>query len=218
MKFLTREQVRALDRIAIEDLGIRGTRLMENAGRGAAEIALGMPQRTGGTRVAVVAGPGNNGGDGFVVARHLARSGLRVRVLLVGAPRTPDARAMLGKIRRDSRVRISDGSGAKFERAAVAIDDADLVIDAVFGTGLDREIQGEMRAVLDRLGTAGVPILSLDIPSGLDANTGLPLGVAVRATATATFAAPKRGIVVTPGLSYAGEVHVVPIGTPADTP
>jgi NAD(P)H-hydrate epimerase len=208
MKFLTREQVRALDRIAIEELGIAGTTLMENAGRGAAAVARSLLAKRRGARVVVVAGTGNNGGDGFVVARHLARAGHRVRVLVQGEPRTDDARAMLKKIRANRRIAIA--------RATEPFGEADLVVDAVFGTGLDREVGGEPKKLLERIGAHAAPVLALDVPSGLDANTGSPLGVAVRAVATATFAAPKSGLVVTPGIGYAGAVHVVSIGTPAD--
>jgi len=208
VKFLTREQVRALDRIAIEDLGIAGTTLMENAGRGAAQVARAMLGKRRGARVAVVCGTGNNGGDGFVVARHLARAGHRVRVLVTGDPRTDDARAMLKKIRKAARIRI--------ENASAPLGEADLVVDAVFGTGLDREVKGDARALVERIGAARSPVLALDVPSGLDANTGRALGVAVRATVTATFAAPKSGLVVTPGIDFAGRLEVVSIGTPLE--
>jgi NAD(P)H-hydrate epimerase len=207
VRFLTREQVRTVDRIAIEELGIPGTTLMENAGRGAAEVARRMV-RARGARVTVVAGTGNNGGDGFVVARHLAASGAKVRVVCLGEPRTDDARAMLARIRRSRGVRI-EGAGA-------AIEPADLVVDAILGTGLDREPTGEARRAIERLAGVRAPVLALDVPSGLDADTGLPLGLAVRATATATFVAPKRGLVTTPGIDHAGAVHVVSIGTPAE--
>ncbi len=196
-----------LDRIAIEELGIAGLTLMENAGRGAAQVARRMV-RARGARVTVVAGTGNNGGDGFVVARHLAAAGVKVRVVCVGEPKTDDARAMLAKIRKKAGIRI--------EGPSAALEPADLTVDAVLGTGLDREPTGSARAAIDRIVASRAPILALDVPSGLDANTGHALGVAVRATATATFVAPKRGIVTTPGIDFAGIVHVVPIGTPAD--
>jgi NAD(P)H-hydrate epimerase len=210
---LTRHEVRELDRRASAEAGIPSLELMENAGHGATELVLArFPEAR---RVGIVCGTGNNGGDGFVVARLLTTHGCRVRVLLAG-----DAERLRGDALANSRAWVDAGGAiTSLDEASLAgldgaLADVELVIDALFGTGLARELVGLERAVVERINAAGKPTLALDLPSGIDADTGAPLGVAVRADLTATFAELKRGLCTPSGRAHAGEIQVVPIGIP----
>ena len=187
------EAMRALDRHTIETLGIPGELLMESAGRAVAQAVL----ERGARSVLVVCGAGNNGGDGLVAARHLRALGVDVRVQLVGEPRGAAA-AQLARARAFG-VPLAGG-------------DAELVVDAIFGTGLDREVTGAPAAAIRRINEAGRPVLAVDLPSGLDADTGQVLGVAVRAAETLTLGLPKPGLALEPGRSLAGRIRVARIG------
>jgi NAD(P)H-hydrate epimerase len=209
----TREAVRDVDRRAIEDRAIPSLVLMENAGRGAAEWLL--PRVRPGGRVLVLCGSGNNGGDGGVVARHLAGTGLAVRVVWFGDParRSPDAAAQ-HRILGLSGIDQVDGLDPDTLAAELAA--AEWIVDALLGTGLTREVEGPMRAVIEAVNASGRPVLALDLPSGLDADTGRPLGVAVRATATATFVGRKVGFDAPGASAYTGAVFSCGIGLPGD--
>jgi NAD(P)H-hydrate epimerase len=214
-RILSRAQMRAFDRHAIDACGVPGVVLMENAGRGATDVlereVLGGDAR--GRRVVVVAGLGNNGGDGFVLARHLLLRGADVRVLVVGDP---------ARFVGDARVNVDAFSalGRSFETVVLreplerALADADAIVDALFGTGLDRPIAGLFASVVEAINAASAPKLALDIPSGLDADTGQPLGVAVRADVTVTFAHRKLGLCTPRGAELAGRIVVADIGVP----
>lgn len=208
---LSRDQVRNLDRIAVERFGIPSIVLMENAGRGAAERLLARWPRP---RCLIVAGRGNNGGDGFVIARHLALAGLQPRVAVLGE---------LGDFRGPG------DAGVNFEviermglpiAAALPADlppllaDHDLVVDAILGTGVQGEVRGASRAAIEALNAAARDVLAVDLPSGLDCDTGRPLGEAVRARLTVTFAAMKRGLAEPAAREYCGAVEVAGIGCP----
>jgi NAD(P)H-hydrate epimerase len=210
------EEMRRLDRRAIAELGIAGATLMENAGRGAAEEILRLlPPRAAGraARVAIVCGKGGNAGDGFVVARWLKRRGCRPSVWLTAPPEEigGDAGVKLAELRRSGLrpIRVADD-------AAVAGDlgRADLVVDALLGTGARGAPGGLVARVIELINVSGRPVVALDIPSGLPADGGAPAGPAVRATLTVTFAGLKRGLVTGPGVDFAGRVTVVPIGIP----
>jgi NAD(P)H-hydrate epimerase len=205
--------MRELDRRASAEAGIPSLELMENAGHGAAELALSrFPDER---RVLVLAGLGNNGGDGYVVARLLTTHGREVRVLSLD-----DTARLRGDALANQRAWVDAGGAlAHLDDASLpvldtALAEADLVVDALFGTGLDRELGGLARTVVTRLNAAGKPVLALDLPSGLDADTGTVLGVAVRADVTVTFAGLKRGLCTPRGRAQAGEIHVIPIGIP----
>lgn len=212
----TAEEMRRLDRRAVEELGIPSATLMENAGRGAAAVVrayLGRIGRRRRPRVVIVCGKGGNAGDGFVVARHLRRAGIGVEVWLTTPPEeiTGDAGAMLARARRAGLRprRLED------ERAlADAVAGADLVVDALLGTGARGGPEGAVARAIEAINAGARPVVSLDIPSGLPADGGPPAGPAVRAAVTATFAGLKRGLVTGVGVDYAGEVVVVPIGIP----
>ncbi len=219
MAILMRKQVRSLDRIAVERFKIPSIVLMENAGRGATDSLLSrIPEMKSAPPVAIVAGRGNNGGDGFVVARHLSLRGFDVQVLLLGdvpAFRSPgDAGTNFAIVERLGLPVHAVSGPTDFERR---IDSAVVVVDAMLGTGLAGEVRGLIADCIDSL-NASTPhrrvLFALDIPSGLDCDTGEPLGRAVRATATATFAAMKPGLADGRAFPYTGPVDVVDIGAP----
>ena len=206
--------MRELDRTAIEEVGIAGTVLMEVAGRGCAEaVEELLPDGTAG-RVAVVCGKGNNGGDGFVAARHLKHAGHQVDVFLIADPE---------KLRGDAKLNkdILD----KLKQKVVALPDEatvkkldlsgyDVILDAVFGTGLSSEVRGPLAVAIGRINAAGVPVISVDIPSGISSDSGQVMGSAVRAAATVTFGYPKIGHVTYPGAAHTGDITIVDIGIP----
>ncbi len=212
----TAEEMRRLDRRATTGLGIAGTTLMENAGAGAArEIRLAFGALRG-KRVVVLCGKGNNGGDGFVVARHLRRGGARVQVFLLGRPTDGrgDAAVKLREFER-SRGRVSPVTGeAMLKEVEGALGGADLIVDALLGTGLTGPAEGLIARAIALINAAGRPVVALDLPSGLSSDAGQLLGPTVAATLTTTFAGLKRGLLLYPGATRAGKVRVVPIGIP----
>jgi len=216
---LPAEAVRELDRRAIEDFGVPGVVLMENAGRGAALLALEMLGASTGP-VVILAGRGNNGGDGFVIARHLANAGVATRTFVL-APFdkiTGDAALNLAIIRKlglpVTSVALEDDESPVTD----ALADAALVVDALLGTGTRGEVRGPFRRAIELINQARCPVLAIDIPSGLDADSGVVLGVAVNADATATFLAPKLGLTRADGPAHAGRVVLIDIGVSPDLP
>lgn len=215
---LTREQVRDLDRRAADGFGLPGLILMENAGRGCAELLMRLnPDRK---PVVVLCGPGNNGGDGFVMARHLDNRGWPVAVLAVLSDRqhAPDAAANFNVV-HDAGIPFTQQHPDHFgdpQRAFVrrTLDAAGWVVDALFGTGLSRPLGPPFDEIVAMANAAGNPVLAVDLPSGLDCDTGEPLGPTVRAAHTATFVAPKRGFLNPAARAWTGEVHVIDIGAP----
>ena len=212
---VTADEMRALDRWTIEH-GTPGHVLMERAGAGATQVLRERLSRTN-APVVIVAGRGNNGGDGFVVARRLKRARVPVEVWLLGRPedvRGDAARALAAwkRVRGTTHLLVEgelDRLRARLARAAA-------VVDALFGTGLNAPVEGLAAAVVDAINACGAPVLAVDIASGLSADTGLPLGTAVRATVTATFALPKIGQLVYPGVAHTGLLAVVDIGIPPE--
>ncbi len=216
---LSRAQMRAYDRYAIETCHVPGVVLMENAGRGAADVAARvLAGGLNGARVVVVCGAGNNGGDGFVVARHLWSRGADVRVFLAGSPERVfgDARinhdAYLDLGGQVTVVRPTDDMILSELEAALGL--ADLVVDALFGTGLDRQIAAPMAEIIAAINRAPGRRLALDIPSGLDADSGAPLGTCVEAHDTVCFGHLKVGLLTPQGARFAGRVHVCDLGVP----
>jgi NAD(P)H-hydrate epimerase len=216
---LSRAQMRGLDTYAIEQCGVPSIVLMENAGRGATDVLVRelLSGEARGARVVVLAGTGNNGGDGFVVARHLLTRGADPIVVVVGDERrlSPDAAANLAAWRGlggPARAVTPDEDVAWVPEA---LRGARVVVDALFGTGLDRPIAGWFAQIVRALNASAVARFAVDLPSGLDADTGAPLGVAIEARVTATFAHPKLGLLTPQGAKIAGRVHVVDIGVPA---
>ncbi len=242
---LSRGQMRAFDKCAIESCQVPGVVLMENAGRGAADVLSAMiaawPRKARGAlarraifpvrhvrapgqpadypleaRVVIVCGTGNNGGDGFVVARHHRARGADVTVVLTG-----QAEKVTGEARINHDAFIDLGGpcielpeGAPIETLVAELETADIVVDAIFGTGLDRPIRGHLVAVIEAVNASRARTVALDIPSGLDADSGSPLGTAVLADDTVTFGHLKVGLLTPDGARLAGRVHVVDLGVP----
>jgi NAD(P)H-hydrate epimerase len=210
---LTREQSRRVDQIAVEQYGFSGLVLMENAGRGAADVLcrLGIDGP-----VAVCCGRGNNAGDGFVLARHLDLRGHRVRVLLWAAPEelTPDAAAnfhILAKTDVPIEVLVAEIDP---QRLSPLLDGAAWIVDALLGTGARGEPRPPLDSIIDRLNAAAAPKLAIDLPSGLDCDTGRPARHTIRAAETCTFVAAKRGFFEPAAAPYVGRLHVLDIGVP----
>ena len=215
MKIVTAEQMRDLDRRAIQERGIPGLTLMENAGRAVAEAAARIAEHSADRPIVIICGTGNNGGDGFVAARHLTEMGRKVQVLLVGARNAVggDAEANLLRLHE---VGVSATEVTEAEPVAVACHRAGLVVDAILGTGLSGKVHGLIGEVIDAVKTCGCRVLAVDVPSGLDADTGEPLGLAVQAEETVTMGLPKIGMIQYPAADACGEVIVDSIGFPED--
>ena len=219
---LSRAQMRAFDARAIDVAHVPSLVLMENAGRGAAERILELARTRGERkrRVVIVCGTGNNGGDGFVVARHLLSRGCEPSVFLCGKPEkfSHDAR-----VHRDAWVGVGGtldllSKGSDLEVLRIELENASIAVDALFGTGLDRAISGVSADVVELLNSVSIGRVALDIPSGLDADTGVPLGPTFQADLTLTFGHPKLGLLTPRGLRYAGQVEVIGLGVPSDVP
>jgi len=211
--FLSRAEVRAVDRRAIEQFGVPGVVLMENAGRGAAEVLLSLSIPG---PVAICCGKGNNGGDGFVIARHLANRAVPLRVHLFARPAdlTGDA-ALNFHIIQQSQLPITLHESALDEAALLRdLRQTAWVVDALFGTGLAGPVRPPFDRVIGAINASGARVLAVDIPSGLDCDTGQPLGPTVQADHTVTFVAPKLGFAQPVAQPWLGRVHVVDIGAP----
>jgi NAD(P)H-hydrate epimerase len=212
MKVSSVSEMREMDRKAGERFGISEEILMENAGR-AAFAVLSREWGVTGRRYAIFCGTGNNGGDGLVVARHILCAGGAPRVFLVGDPEKFRGAArtnwgIVGKL----PVEVVPVTDAAQLRSAVL--HAHGIVDALFGTGLDRELAGTAREAVELINASGRPVLSLDIPSGVNGDTGEVLGTAVRADHTVTFGLPKRGNLLYPGCGLGGRLHVCHITFP----
>jgi NAD(P)H-hydrate epimerase len=213
MRALSRAEVRDVDRQAIQKYGMSGLVLMENAGRGCVDVLLGLGCRG---PVAVVCGRGNNAGDGFVIIRHLENQGIVAKALLLGPPGDlkGDAAANYAILEKAGSA-IVDLSGP----LDLALLDAELagvewVVDALLGTGVTGAPRPPWDAVIRRLNEHGARRLAVDLPSGLDCDTGLPAEPTIRADHTCTFVAPKIGFANPSAAACLGQVHVVDIGVP----
>ncbi len=242
---MSRQEVRSLDEKAAAELAMPTLLLMENAGRGAAgwlaELVGAIPPDAGGRpftpppslpdpdvphgppppRVLILCGPGNNGGDGGVVARHLDAWGFPVEVIWFarGDQLRGDAAAQWGILARSGIAQSAwfddhPGDADDPEAVGARLSGADWLVDGLLGTGLSRPVEGPLGLVIGAINRSGKPVFALDLPSGLDADTGTPLGLAVRAEATATFVAPKLGFSAPGAADYTGEVAVIDIGLP----
>jgi NAD(P)H-hydrate epimerase len=210
---LTREQARLLDRRAMEEFAVPSIVLMENAGRGMAELlrSLGVAGP-----VVICCGKGNNGGDGFVIARHLDNAGVNVRVLLFTNPAELTGDAAINHtilVRGGVPVEVM----AEVNLEALLSDrlaQADWIVDALFGSGLQGPVRPPFDRVIEAINASGVRIFAVDIPSGLDCDTGLPMGPTVRARHTATVAALKVGFQNPSARQWLGEASVIDMGAP----
>ncbi len=213
---MTRDEVRAFDAWAINTLGIPGVVLMENAGRSCAELIVDKLKDVTEQKVCIFCGTGNNGGDGYVIARHLINRGVKVTVVVCGDR---------NKIKGDAKTNLDilEQVGASIERlnpAGCDIADrvklfsagAGIIVDSLFGTGLRGQLSDEYRRLIESINSCESRILAVDIPSGLDCDTGEPLGEVIRAAWTVTFVAVKKGFVSTNAAQYTGEIFVASIG------
>jgi hydroxyethylthiazole kinase-like uncharacterized protein yjeF len=219
---MSRDQVRAFDSFAINKLGIPGVVLMENAGRSCAELIKEKLAGVEKPKVCIFCGTGNNGGDGYVIARHLLNSGFDVTVVICGdrskvkgdAGINLDILERLGQPIEQLNLKGGDITGRVKAFAA----GADMLVDGLFGTGLKGQLSDEYKQLIESVNSENCPVLAVDIPSGLDCDTGEPLGAAIRADYTVTFVAVKKGLTCADNTSqYTGEIFVASIGVePAD--
>ena len=214
MRPLSREEVRRVDTWAIGTLGVCGLVLMENAGRACAdEIERFFASRV--RSLAVVAGAGNNGGDGFVIARHLAMRGWKTATFLIAPEdKLSDDAAANFRILRGLGHDLRTCTGAELDELGRRLAEFDVVVDAVGGTGIRGALRGDLARCVEQINAAGRPVVAVDIPTGLDCDTGLAEGPAVRAVLTITMVASKKGFGVPGATQYTGEVRVVDIGVP----
>ncbi len=210
---MSRDEVRAIDLRAIEELGLPGIVLMENAGRGATDVLVSL----GITGTAVIcAGKGNNAGDGFVIARHLEIRGVPVRVLLLCNPDQlqGDAAIAYGVLKKSGTPIRCMQSPLDTEAFDAELAGADWIVDALLGTGISNDVREPFATAIERINAVNGKVLSIDLPSGMDCDSGKPLGCCVRADHTVTFVARKVGFDMPDSAAWTGPVHVVDIGVP----
>ena len=218
MRSLTRAEAREIDRRAIEEFHLPGIVLMENAGRNAAWL---LHDRVPAARVVIVCGKGNNAGDGFVMARHLENLGHAVRLVLACDPGDlcGDAAAnwRVVEVSRMSSTLLADASQAVWEQALAG---ADWIVDALLGTGATGAARGAIATAIAAVNAVAardqVGVFAVDLPSGLDCDTGIAAGPCIRAALTGTFVARKQGFDMPAAREWLGEVHVLDIGAPAE--
>lgn len=211
--FLNRNELNELDRRAIEEFGIPGIILMENAGRGVVDYLLSCKIQG---NIVICCGKGNNAGDGFVVARHLDNLGLSPLILLFADPNDLKGDAKINyDIVIKSLLPITIVREQNFSKIiADLIAKSDWIIDAIFGTGLNGVVKSPYDVIIQAINSSHAEIIAVDIPSGLDCDTGKPLGIAVKAKSTITFVCNKKGFSNSEAKKYIGQVHIVDISIP----
>src|SRR5437660_9629890 len=217
MRVLNAAQMREADRRTIQDIGIPSLVLMENAGRQAVAAMEAAFTDLTERRVAVLCGRGNNGGGGFVVARTLPQRGVDVSVFLIGrvADVRGDARVNLEILGRLGLTIVEISDSQAWELHFSEIGDSTLIVDAIFGTGLNAPLSGLMETVVADVNASGIPVVALDLPSGLSADSSEPIGDSIEASMTVTLAAPKIPLVLPPAETRAGDIVIADIGIPA---
>lgn len=216
---MTRDEVRAFDAWAINTLGIPGVALMENAGRSCTELIIDKLKDISEPKVCVFCGTGNNGGDGYVIARHLINQDIKTTVVVCGNR---------NKIKGDAKINLDilERMGEPIERLNPADRDiagqvgrftagTDILVDGIFGTGLRGQLSDEYRRLIESINACNSPVLAVDIPSGLDCDSGEPLGAAIEAAWTVTFVAVKKGFTFATAAQYTGIIFVASIGIAA---
>jgi NAD(P)H-hydrate epimerase len=215
MRTVTTSHMQAIDRRAINGIGIPSLCLMENAGRCVTDEVVKLLGRSRLKRVLIICGIGNNGGDGLVAARHLLNSGVKVSLLIAGSPAAlkPDA---LINYKAAKKLKIPCHEAFRLCRKELSshMARADVIVDAIFGVGLGRAVDGPYRELVEAINVSRRPVIAIDIPSGLDGTTGKVLGVCVKATSTITLAAAKKGLFINEGPHNSGKVIVADIGIP----
>ena len=216
MKVVTADTMQQLDRRAIEEFGVPGLELMERAGEGCATAIMARFAPSLEKRAVVVAGKGNNGGDGYVIARHLRGAGWEVTTLILAHREeiSGDAAVNLDRLAGLGVIFCPEPGHLRVHTPEFTA--ATVIVDALFGTGLKSELRGIHREAVALINDAGRPVVAVDIPSGIDATSGRVLGAAIRANLTVTFALAKLGHVLYPGAEFCGELRVVDIGIPAE--
>lgn len=205
-KTVSVEEMQELDRMAIEERGVSSIALMENAGRAVSEVALSELKGIKGKKVAVFCGGGNNGGDGFVAARYLFNKGVKVSVYLI---------SKRSDLKNDPEInaRLLEDIGVDICEISRPLSvDSDLIIDAIFGIGLKGEVKKPAKDIIIDLNKKSIPVISVDVPSGLDADTGKALGVSIKADITVSMQFPKKGFYKNKGPEYTGKIIVTDIG------
>jgi hydroxyethylthiazole kinase-like uncharacterized protein yjeF len=217
MRVLNTEQMREADRRTIQDLGLPSIVLMENAGRQTVAAMEAAFETLGSSRVAVVCGRGNNGGDGFVVARTLVQRGIDTVVFLLGsvAEVTGDARTNLEVLGHIGMTVVEITNAQEWELHFTEVSACDIVVDAILGTGFRGRLTGLFETVVADINELGVPVVAIDLPTGLSADSAELTGEAVEATMTVTLAAPKIPLVFPPAETHAGDLVIADIGIPA---
>ncbi len=216
MKVVTPEQMNRIDRSCIEDFGIPGIVLMENAALRVVDEILRCLDNVRGKNIVLFAGKGNNGGDALAVARHLFNKGAAVRVFLLA-----EEAALTGDAATNYSILKAMGvpvelllQGLQLEAVKAALGASELVIDGIFGTGLKRDVAGIAKQVIEAVNDSGKKVIAIDVPSGIHGESGRVLGTCVKADTTVTFGFPKLGLLVHPGCEYAGRLMVTDIGIP----
>lgn len=211
-KIMTRQQVRDYDKFAIEQMGVPGIILMENAGKNCADIIMDHLEQARASKVCIFCGTGNNGGDGYVIARHLENAGYKTLTIIIGDT---------DKIQGDALINLNiiirmgleiTNISADYEDIKSFAENCDLIIDAIFGTGLQGSLSPEYISIINQINESEKEIIAVDIPSGLDCDRGLPLGSAIKAVKTVTFVALKEGFSNIKAKKHTGLVYVAPIG------
>jgi hydroxyethylthiazole kinase-like uncharacterized protein yjeF len=217
MRVLNSSQMRDADRRTIEEIGIPSLVLMENAGRQTVAAIEAMYSDLAERHVGVLCGRGNNGGDGFVVARTLAHRGVDVSVFLLGhvADVRGDARTNLEILGRLGLTVIEVADGQSWELHFTELSDCTLIVDAIFGTGLNAPLSGLIESVIADVNASGIPVVAIDVPSGLSADSHQLIGPSIEATLTVTLGAPKLPLILPPAETRAGDIVIADIGIPA---
>lgn len=217
MRPVTADEMRRIDASAIKDYGIPSIVLMENAGIACAKEILRYSKILL-KKVSIFCGPGNNGGDGFVIARHLFNRGVRPTVFFFQKSADMKADSSVNfKIISKMRLELVDCSKTvKWESIKRSLKSSELVVDALFGSGLSRDIEGPIKALIQKINLSRRPVVSVDIPSGLNADTGDVMGVSIQANLTVTLAAPKKGFYLKKALRYTGKIKVANISIPGE--
>ena len=216
---LRRNEVREIDRKAIEEYEIPGIILMENAGRNVVEEILKMLPGPDKAKVVIFCGKGNNGGDGFVIARHLYNKGVNVSVYLltrISNVLADDNASTNLKILLNMNLKVIELLEGDIEEIGKKLQGCNIIVDAIFGTGLSGEVREPARSLIMKINETNIPVVSVDIPSGLDCDEGVVLGAAVKATKTVTFVAAKAGFFKEYGREYTGELIVSDISVPKE--
>jgi NAD(P)H-hydrate epimerase len=211
-RIVTAEEMRIIDQMTIQEIGVPGLLLMENAGLGVVDVVEDLLCETDGNRILILCGKGNNGGDGMVVARHLFNRGKEVHVFLIGEKNKLKGDALTNmRILEGFQIAINEITEKKQLKR---LPESDLIVDALLGTGVTGEVTGLLADAIRWINACSAPVVSVDLPSGLHSNDGTFQGVCIKASRTATMAELKRGLVLPPGRDLAGDVSVVDIGSP----